>query len=370
MIPIKKQWISLLLAAAMCLGFASCADDDKPSSASTGQLVSHEDALKDAEVLTVNPITGEPLAEGVADGTRPIAVMLDNAPKALPQRGIASADALVEMITEGGITRLMALYSNASAMPRVGPVRSARDQHLQIALPLNAFVAHIGTSVYADNLLNLYGYKTLDGRYLGSTAYWFDEARKKQQGYLVEHCWYTDAGLVSAGIDAIGEERAGKGYTLLPFASAAKALSGSDAPDASVSFSDAASVSFTYQAETGKYLKFQNGAPHTDELDGTQLAFDNVLILFAQVGLKEDNYCASYDLSGGSGWYLHGGKAVELTWTKGAPESPIALKAADGSELEVSPGTSYLGFVPASQAGTLVINAAAQQAAASAPAEG
>ena len=44
-------------------------------------------------------------------------------------------------------------------------------------------MAHIGTSVYANNLLNLYGYKTVDGLYLGSTSYWFDEARKKDQGY-------------------------------------------------------------------------------------------------------------------------------------------------------------------------------------------
>lgn len=360
MIPINRTWISLLLAAAMCLSLAACGASS--SSSSSAPAVTHEDALADAEVLTVNPVTGEPLADGVEKGTRPVAVMIDNAAKALPQRGVASADAIVEMITEGGITRLMALYSNPAAIPRVGPVRSARDQHLQVALPLNSLVAHIGTSVYASNLLNVYGYQTIDGLYLGSTSYWFDESRKRDQGYAVERCWYTDAALVSAGVDAIGASRTGKGYTLLPFASAKRELSGIDAPDASFSFSDQTAVGFAYQAETGKYLKTQNGAAHVDELDGSQLAFDNVLILFAQVGLKEDAYCSDYDMSGGTGWYLCGGKAVKLTWEKGAPESPITLKTEDGQELEVNPGRSYLGFVPADREATLVINAAAQQA--------
>ena len=359
MIPINRKWISLLLAGALCLGLTACGDD---ATSSSEPVIVIEDALKDAEILTVNPITGEALADGVSDGTRPVAVMIDNAPKALPQRGIASADSIVEVLTEGGITRLMALYSDAGTMPRVGPVRSARDQLLQFALPLNAFAVHIGSSVYANNLLNLYGCKTIDGLYLGSTAFWFDESRKRDQGYAVEHCWYTDAGLVSAGIDAIGGERTGKGYMLLPFADAKSVPSGEDAPDVSFSFSDQAAAGFTYQADTGKYLKTQNGTPHIDELDGSQLAFDNVVILFAQTGLKEDAYCTDYDLSGGTGWYLRGGKAVALTWEKGAPESPLTLFDAEGGELKISPGRSYLGVVPADREQTLVINAAAQQA--------
>lgn len=357
MILIKRKWISLLLAAVMCLGAAACREETETSSSET--TVTHEDALKDAEILTVNSITGQPLAEGVEDGMRPVAVMVDNAAAALPQRGISSADAIVEMITEGGITRLMALYADVNSMPQVGPVRSARDQHLQFALPLNAFAVHIGTSVYANNLLNLYSYKTIDGWYLGSTAFWFDEARKRDQGRLEEHCWYTDAALVSAGIDAIGEERVGKGYTLFPFASSARTLDGLDAPDMSFSFSDKANVSFVYNTDDGRYYKSQNGSPHQDEANGVQLSFDNVLVLRAQVGLKEDAFCSDYDLNGGQGWYFAGGKCVELTWTKGAPESPLEFFTTDGQELEINPGKSYLAVIPEEQAQTLVVNAAA-----------
>ena len=54
-------------------------------------------------------------------------------------------------------------------------MRSARDQHLQCAMPLNSVIVHIGTSIYAENLLNQYQYSTINGMYLGSTSFVFDE---------------------------------------------------------------------------------------------------------------------------------------------------------------------------------------------------
>lgn len=129
--------------------------------------------------------------------------MVNNAQAALPQRGIGSADAVFEMVTEGGITRLLALYADKDTVPQVGPVRSARDQHLQCAMPLNSVIVHIGTSIYAENLLNQYQYSTINGMYLGSTSFVFDEARRAA-GYANEHCWYTDA-----AIDCSGDGKAG-----------------------------------------------------------------------------------------------------------------------------------------------------------------
>ena len=85
---------------------------------------------------SANPLTGLAKADDWPEGMRPLAVMLDNVQAALPQRGLQSADLVYEMVTEGGITRLMAVYSDYTSMPEVGPVRSARDQHVQLMFPL------------------------------------------------------------------------------------------------------------------------------------------------------------------------------------------------------------------------------------------
>ncbi|MFD0851561.1 DUF3048 domain-containing protein, partial [Actinomadura adrarensis] len=64
--------------------------------------------------------------------TNPVlAVKVENTRQALPQTGVKSADIVYVEQVEGGVTRLMAVYS--SKLPsRVGPVRSARISDLHI----------------------------------------------------------------------------------------------------------------------------------------------------------------------------------------------------------------------------------------------
>lgn len=63
---------------------------------------------------------------------------------ARPQRGIGSADLLIESKVEGGITRLCAVFRDADTIPEVGPLRSGRDQFLQLLMPHQALYYHDG----------------------------------------------------------------------------------------------------------------------------------------------------------------------------------------------------------------------------------
>lgn len=75
---------------------------------------------------------------------RPLAVLLDNA-NGYPQRGLWQASVIVEMPVEGGLTRLMALFDQTD--PRqVGPIRSARDYFVQLAMQYDAVLVHDGGS--------------------------------------------------------------------------------------------------------------------------------------------------------------------------------------------------------------------------------
>ena len=129
-----KKCAALALCAALCLGLAACGENPPPSSASGGSALGFEDE----EAPDYNLITGQPLAEGMAVGQRPVAVMVRAERAGWPQSGLAGADALVEMATQGGHTALMALYANAAALPQVGPVGPLWDQHLQLAMAVDA----------------------------------------------------------------------------------------------------------------------------------------------------------------------------------------------------------------------------------------
>ena len=125
----------------------------------------------------INYLTGE---TATGDNTfRPIAVMISNAKINLPQSGLTDADIIYEAVTEGGVTRMMAVYSDINSIKRSGSIRSARDQFIELMLPLNAIYIHIGTSTSAKRMLDFYSYNDIDGIYLGFLAFQYDTEMAK-----------------------------------------------------------------------------------------------------------------------------------------------------------------------------------------------
>ena len=94
--------------------------------------------------------------------SRPVAVMVNNIANsqrqnARPQRGIGSADLLIEAKVEGGIPRLCAVFSDADSIPEVGPIRSGRDQFLQLLMPWDILYYHDGESIFCTQFVSVYG---------------------------------------------------------------------------------------------------------------------------------------------------------------------------------------------------------------------
>lgn len=362
-----KRITAILLAAVLLFSMTACGASQTDTGSSDTHGSESGAPAPESTLPERDLITGGELSEYTKGGGRPAAILIDNARAALPQRGIASADALFEMVAEGGITRLMALFSDPNGIPMIGPVRSARDQHLQCAMPMHSLIVHIGTSVYAENLLNQYQYPTVNGRYLGATAFVFDEARKNA-GYNNEHCWYTDAGRIAAGLEKQGIHSQGAGsplFEFVPKGTGAVVPEQGDAPEVAVSFSASAPVTLTYDAQSGKYRKTAYGQPHLDADTGEQLGFENVLVLFAQVQRKNpndpNNIVMDFDMSGGSGYYFYGGKYRSILWHKGAPEAPIRFTDENGSPVQINTGKSYVALVGNDCKETLRIGGAALQ---------
>ena len=74
-----------------------------------------------------SPFTGEP----VPSMNRVLAVKIDNIVNARPQSGLTHADILYVLPVEGGLSRFLAIFSSHYP-PAIGPVRSAREDDLQL----------------------------------------------------------------------------------------------------------------------------------------------------------------------------------------------------------------------------------------------
>lgn len=356
-----KRFFHKLLALALCLtlsagcvlGLGGCAsrgtsDGTPPSDPVTQEKPDAQQQTPPEEIvpLDCDPLTGAQRSEDAVQGTRHVAVMLDNSSAALPHSGIAAASVVYEMVTEGGIPRMMAVFSGADAIPgKLGPVRSTRDQFLQLLIPENMILLHIGGSVYASDLLNTLEYPTVDGIYLGTMVFGFDDVRAATRDN--SHCFYTNNELAAAGIAYKEISPTGTVDTLFSFVPYDKEPVTPETPasGAVFSFSPVAEVTFAYNAETARYYKTEYGNPQMDEAVGEQVSYTNVLLLSCPVSLKADGLVSHFDFTAGEGFYLTRGGMQKVTWEKGVVENPLTVYAADGSELAVNVGTSYIAFV-------------------------
>lgn len=286
-----------------------------------------------------NPLTG--LSNGDFDNTRPVAVTLRTADAQVPQWGVADADVMISGLTEGKFATQTVLYARCDDIAKLGPVGPGRDLTLQLVLPLNAVPVHIDKNVYASNLLNVLHYQDLDGLHIGKAGFAMDEPRAAA-GAPGETCWYTTGALIHTGLTQYGATTAGANMPLFHFAQR-PAPAVQNGTDLTVTFSEQDSERLVYAADAGVYQKYNaDGSPQIDDNTGAQVAFDNVLVLYASSGIKDDGVTRQYDLTGGTGLYLTDGAWETIAWNKGDATAPLVLTDTAGKTLDVNPGKSYI----------------------------
>lgn len=208
---------------------------------------------------TAEPLTGLPRTEDAPAATRPLAVFIDNLQAALPQRGLQEADLVFEAVTEGGVTRLVAVFSDFAAMPPAGPVCYAREPQVRLTLGLDALYLFAGASPEAKALLAQYRPETavLDAR--DRTGALSLDAQRSLSA-AIEHCWFTDGTLFSAAAQRYelscspdGAQRAA--FQFVPYAQEPRLLADGDAGEVYVRFSSYANSAFSYDEALGQDRK-------------------------------------------------------------------------------------------------------------------
>ena len=314
----------------------------------------------DADILT-----------GAARSTnsRPVAVMVNNIANsqrqnARPQRGIGSADLLIEAKVEGGITRLCAVFSDADSIPEVGPLRSGRDQFLQLLMPWNILYYHDGESIFCTQFVSVYGYSGLNiggKNYFKTPTHPFVSHRNNRgRDVAYEHTEFTSGKEIkqAAGNAGIGLTYANE-TPFFHFADYRTAAS-NDLPGApaaktiSITHSESYRTRLTYNSWGRSYkLEMYNRSKKAyentvDELTGKQLTFDNVVVCFADIaayaGDSHDVQSVNYVAGGQAYLFTRGGVQVGR-WEKPHPTHPLKLYTETGEEMTLNRGKTYLALV-------------------------
>ncbi len=302
-----------------------------------------------------NPLTGLPIPEEWAN-RRPIAVMLNNLKAALPQMGVSKADIIYEVLAEGGITRMLAVYQSMEDVGQIGTVRSSRPYYLELALGLDAIYLHAGGSEDAYAKIKAWGVTALDcvrgsyeGREPGSNLFWRDADRRKNNGY--EHSVVTSGDVIIEKFTAYGfRQEHADGYTYdMTFLEDGTPGHGERAQVITVPFSTYKTGVFTYDRESGCYLVEEYDKPYVDGNTGEQVGVTNVVVIRTSCTVipGDTEGRLNVDLiSGGDGWYACGGKIIPIRWSKADRSSQFIYTAADGSPVQFGRGASYVNIIP------------------------
>lgn len=292
----------------------------------------------------------------VDSNTRPVAVMINNIGVARKHHvGLQDAYMVYEVIVEGGLTRLMALYKDADT-PKIGSIRSARHYYLDYALENDAVYVHWGYSEFAQSDISKLGVDNVNGLIYGNKYFW----RDKSLGISSEHTAYTSMELINKGIDKLGYRKTTDDKTLLNYSADEIDISKMDgavpANNVVVKYSSSVKSEYVYDSEAKNYKRSVNGTAHTDYESKEQYTAKNIITYQVQNTTIAGDYKGRQDLStvgSGEGYYISNGYAVPIKWEKTSRTSRTKYTLLNGEELKVNDGNTYIQIQPAGQALTI-----------------
>lgn len=291
---------------------------------------------------------------------RPIAVMIDNntgSNNNNSHAGLQDSYLSYEMIVEGGLTRIMALFKDKE-VNLIGPVRSSRHYFLDYALESDAIYAHFGWSTYAENDIKSLGVNNLNGLYL-SAPYWRDTS------IAAPHNVFTTTEKLYQAAEDAGYDTESDEWLLLNYSFEEVNLNTSKnqqkeenteeetpgelitANSIKIPYSRHQVRSYQYDEARKVYLRFMNGEAHKDKTTKEQLHYKNIII--EQVANRALDSYGRQDLDtvgSGVGYYITNGYALPIEWEKSNRNAKTIYTYKDGSKVKVNDGNTFIQIMP------------------------
>ena len=297
-----------------------------------------------------NLLTGLGDLSEEAIGKRPVAVMVNNVQKAMPQYGIGQADLIFEIPVEGDVTRFMALYGDYTKVPKICPIRSCRYYFPAISQGFDAFYVNWGIDDSIGDYLKTLDLDQFDGMSDGNGMFGRDQARL-DAGYDLEHTAYFDGTMFADVVQKNGirtDLEEDKRDTAFKFHGLDEQVKpdGEACDQVDINFG-AQTATLTYDPERNVYLKQINGNAQVDGNTQNQLAFTNVFVLETEIAVRDEIGHKRIEVMGGknsTGYYISNGAVQKISWEKDGGKESSRLKFYDenGEELTINCGKSYI----------------------------
>ncbi len=338
-----KKILSLTLALLLGLLVVGCSEKEPVASTDNTSSIteSKPEPVVDTNPKTfVNPLTGEANVTEEQSEKRPIAIMVNNVNVAQPvQTGVNKADIVYETEVEGGVTRLLAVYNDVSNVEKIGSVRSARYDYIDLAKGHNAIFFHCGCDPdHAKPHL-----KDIDDIEFNDNN---EGGARIKNGLSKEHTFYAyGSGIINRIKKAGFKTTVSEVKNWQNFAKEGETVTLSNTAN-SVKIPFNYPTTFKYDSASGKYVRYCKDVKRVDYFTKDDTKVKNLFVLNTTIGnFKCSGHKAQHrkiNLESGNGYYFVNGTYTPIKWSKGAASNGFTFTNQDGSPLTVNPGNSWV----------------------------
>ena len=290
-----------------------------------------------------SPVNGLPMPSG-SNNSIVIGVKNDNNVNARPQSGPQNADAVFEVLVEGGMTRFINIFYQSDSVYH-GPIRSARPTDPTVLRPLGGvLVASGATGGLIPEIVDM-GVPVITDR---RPDYFRISSRR------APHNLYADTSKLKSTAVGRGYKKSNNPQPLFPWGD--PSLSNWSSNNyLTLTFSGYTSTTWTWNGseyrrtyyDAYKNQKTDNVHYWADQNGNTgQISTDTVIALFCEPYIHPLQLPSVKTVGEGRAIILHGGKLLDAKWRRGSNLDPFHIVDNNNNILYVPKGKVWISLVP------------------------
>ena len=285
-----------------------------------------------------------------ANNTIVIGIKNDNNVRARPQSGPQNADAVFEVLVEGGMTRFINIFYESDTTYH-GPIRSARPTDPTVLRPLDGvLIASGATGGLIPEIIDM-GVPVITDR---RPDYFRISSRK------APHNLYADTYKLKSTAIAKGYKKSINPQPLFPWGDP-NISSWNTVTTMKLKFSSQTSVTWTWNGTSynrtyyDAYRGSASGNVHNwiNENGATgQISFPTLIALFCEPYIHPLQLPSVKTVGEGRAIIMHDGKMLDARWKRGSNLDPFHIVDKNGNSLLIPKGKPWISLVPSTYSPT------------------